>query len=183
MPGPQRLPQYGFRGRQGVVSRRLQHPFSQPIGPRRRLRIHGEHCGLQQDQGPHPVGKAACELQGYLAAGAPADDHRRCRRQRVKNARCVFDMVAQVHAVERFRTLAAEEAPAVVDDAPAEVGQLPRRVHPQERGTRGPVNAEDGRRFAVHLVIEIDPVHLQVRHGSQTYEFLGRLGFVRAPTA
>ena len=78
MPGPQRLPLYGFRGRQGVVSRRLQHPFSQPIGPRRRLRIHGEHCGLQQDQGPHPVEKAACELQGYLAAGAPADDSPFC---------------------------------------------------------------------------------------------------------
>src|ERR671919_2932458 len=73
-------------------------------------------------------------------------------------------MVAQIHGLERFGTLRAEEPSAVVDDAHAEASQLSRGVHPQQGRTRGPMNAEDRPPLAMDLVIEIYTVDTHHRH-------------------
>jgi hypothetical protein len=105
------------------------------------------------------------ELEGYLPTCATSDDHRRRRRQSVKKSGSVIHVVAQVHGLERLGTLAAEKAPAVIDDAPAPVAQFLRSVHPQQSRTRRPMNAQNRWPLAIHLVIEVDSVHIRFGHG------------------
>jgi hypothetical protein len=67
------------------------------------------------------------EGKGYFAACAPPDDHRRRSPQTVKQGRRVVDVVAQIHGLERFGTLRAEESSAE-DRPPLAVG--PRNIDP-----------------------------------------------------